>query len=58
MMKKVDYDQMRRGEFGFEDEKLFKNILQSINGSLMIKNNATERGIKSCDGLISILKTF
>ena len=58
LMNNVDYDAMRRGEFGFKDEILFKNILQSITGSLMIKNNATERGIKSCDSLIVMLKDY
>ncbi len=58
LMNNVDYDAMRRGEFGFKDEKLFKNILQSIMGSLIIKKNATERGIKSCDSLLVIFKHY
>ena len=49
---------MKRGEFGFKNKQLFKSILQSITGSLIIKNNATERGIKSCDSLIVMLKGY
>ncbi len=46
---------MRKGKFGFENEKLFKNILQSMAGAFQIKKNATIRGIKSCDSLLSVL---
>ncbi len=51
----TDYDMMKKGAFGFKNEKLFKNILQSMSGSLKIKRDATARGIKNCDSLISIL---
>ena len=56
MIEHVDYDAMRRGQNGYSNEKLFKNILQSVNGALMIKKAATERGIKSCDNLLGILR--
>jgi hypothetical protein len=55
LINNADYDAMRKGEFGFNNEKLFKNILQSMSGSLIIKKNATERGIKSCDSLLAVL---
>lgn len=56
MIENVDYDAMRRGQNGYSNEKLFKNILQSVNGALMIKKRATERGIRSCDSLLGVLK--
>ena len=56
MIENVDYDAMRRGQNGYNNEKLFKNILQSVNGALMIKKAATERGIKSCDSILKVLR--
>ncbi|WP_299337202.1 DUF6090 family protein [uncultured Psychroserpens sp.] len=53
-----DFDAMRQGKFGYSNEKQLKNILQSINGALYIKINATERGIKNCDSLLTILKMY
>ncbi|WOD44219.1 DUF6090 family protein [Hwangdonia lutea] len=55
MIYDMDFDAMRKGASGLKDEKLFKNILQSMSGSLLIKKSATERGIKSCDSLLNIL---
>ncbi|GAA0740128.1 DUF6090 family protein [Gaetbulibacter jejuensis] len=55
MIENVDFDIMKKGQFGYNNEKLFKNILQSVNGALMIKKRATEQGIKSCDSLLKIL---
>tara|TARA_R110002049_G_scaffold80455_8_gene204670 strand:+ start:6602 stop:7171 length:570 start_codon:yes stop_codon:yes gene_type:complete len=51
----VDYDDFRKGKFGFKDEKLLKNIIQSMNGSFSIKLKATQNGIESCDKLLAIL---
>ncbi len=51
----MDYDAMRQGELGFKDEKLLKNILQSMIGSFGFKKQASERGIKSCDSLIKLI---
>lgn len=53
----MDYDAMRRGELGFMDEKLLKNILQSMRGAFIIKQKASERGIKSCDSLIKLISS-
>jgi len=52
---KMDYDAMRAGKLGFTDEKLLKNILQSMIGSFRLKKEGSERGIKSCDSLLVIL---
>jgi hypothetical protein len=51
----VDYDSFRKGIFGFEDEKLLKNIIQSMNGSFGFKLDATKKGIESCDMLLAKL---
>ena len=51
----IDYDAFRRGEFGFEEERLLKNIIRSMEGSFRIKKTAIEKGIASCDALISNL---
>lgn len=55
LIHNIDYDAMRKGKPALKEKKLFKNILQSMSGSLGIKKNATIRGIKSCDSLISVL---
>lgn len=51
----TDYDLMREGKSPFTDEKLLKNIMQSVRGSFMIKKQATQRGINSCDSILKIL---
>ncbi len=51
----IDYDAMGRGELGFKNEKLLRNILQSMNGAFNLKRKASERGVKSCDSLINII---
>ncbi|RMA66523.1 DUF6090 family protein [Ulvibacter antarcticus] len=48
----VDYDAVRQGKFGFSDEKLLRNIIQSMNGSFGLKLKATQQGIQSCDNLL------
>ena len=55
-IENVDYDKMRKGESGFSNQKLLKNIVQSISGSLMIKKQASELAINSCDSLLQVLK--
>ena len=54
----ADYDAMRRGQFAFSNEKLLKNIMQSMNGSFMFKQKATEKAINSCDSLLRVLEKF
>lgn len=51
----TDYDLIRDGKSPFKDEKLLKNMMRAIAGSFMIKRNATEKGIKSCDSILKIL---
>jgi len=51
----TDYDLMRQGKSPFKDEKLLKNMMQAIRGSFIIKKEATELGIKSCDSILKIL---
>lgn len=58
MIDHSDFDAMRRGELGYSNEKLLKNILQSIQGSLYIKYKATERGLISCDSLLNTLSNY
>lgn len=58
MIDNSDFDAMRQGAFGYSNEKRLKNILQSINGALYIKSNATERGIKNCDSLLTKLNDY
>lgn len=50
----ANYDKMRNGGFAFENEALLKNILQSMAGSFNMKKQASEKGIKSCDSLLSV----
>ncbi|WP_460218042.1 DUF6090 family protein [Psychroserpens sp. MEBiC05023] len=51
----TDYDLMKEGKSPFKDEKLLKNIMQSVRGSFIIKRDATQRGINSCDSILKIL---
>jgi len=51
----VDYDAFKKGRFGFQDEKLLKNIIQSMSGSFEIKMIATKKGVAMCDSLIKTL---
>lgn len=51
----TDYDLMREGKSPFTDEKLLKNIMQAVRGSFMIKRDATQQGIHSCDSILKIL---
>lgn len=53
----TNFDAFTKGTFGFEDEKLLKNIIQSMNGSFNLKLKATRSGIRSCDSLLTRLKT-
>ena len=55
LINHADYDNMQKGKLPFTDEKLLKNIIHGMRGSLMLKKNATERGIKSCDSLLNTL---
>nr|WP_321231680.1 DUF6090 family protein [uncultured Psychroserpens sp.] len=52
----TDYDLIPEGKSPFKDEKLLKNIIQSIRGSFMIKKDATQRGINSCDSILKVLE--
>jgi hypothetical protein len=51
----INYDEFQKGVFGFKDEKLLKNIVQSMTGSRRIKLTATQKGIESCDRLLEKL---
>ena len=55
LINHADYDKMPKGEFPFTNEKLLKNIIQSIRGSFLLKINATKDGIASCDTIIEVI---
>ena len=57
LINHADYDYLQKGQFPFTNEKLLKNIVQSMRGSFILKINATKKGIASCDSLIVILDT-
>ena len=57
LIHNANYDAFAKRKFGFENEKLLKNIVQSIRGSLAIKLKATKKGIKSCEQLLEHLNT-
>ena len=52
----TDYDLVQEGKAPFTDEKLLKNIMQSVRGSFMLKKRATETGIRSCDSILKLLQ--
>jgi hypothetical protein len=51
----IDYDAFGKGKFGFEDEKLLKNIILSMRGAFDLKLKATQNGIDSCNKLLEVL---
>ncbi|MFP4845338.1 DUF6090 family protein [Winogradskyella sp. PE311] len=51
----TDYELIEVGKIPFKDEKLLKNIIQSVYGALMFKRDATLEGIKRCDSILDIL---
>ncbi|MCK8523151.1 DUF6090 family protein [Aquimarina sp. D1M17] len=51
----ADFDKMRTNEFPFENEKLLKRIVQSLDGSYQIQIQATKKGIQQCDSIMAIL---
>ena len=53
----TDYDLMSNGDSPFKDKQLLKNIVQSMLGSLMIKQTATEQGIQSCENTLDLLES-
>lgn len=55
LIKNADYDNIAKGKSPFTDLKLLKNIVQSMRGSFVLKVEATQKGITSCDTLIAIL---
>lgn len=55
LINHADYDKMPRGEFPFTNEKLLKNIVQSMRGSFLLKINATKDGVASCDTIIGVI---
>lgn len=54
----ANFDAIRKGQIAFSNEKLLKNIIQSMSGSFQFKLQATEKAIKSCDRLLSILESY
>tara|TARA_R110001583_G_scaffold24833_5_gene90406 strand:- start:53 stop:628 length:576 start_codon:yes stop_codon:yes gene_type:complete len=52
----IDYDDFSKGQFGFEDEKLLKNIIMSMRGAFDLKLKATQKGLASCDSLITVIQ--
>jgi hypothetical protein len=57
LINHADYDKLPKGKFPFTNEKLLKNIVQSMRGSFILKIDATKKGIKSCDSLIATINT-
>ena len=55
LINHADYDKMPKGEFPFTNEKLLKNIVQSMRGSFLLKINATKDGVASCDTIIGVI---
>ena len=51
----TDFDQFSKGEFGFKDEKLLKNIILSMRGAFELQLKATKQGIESCNDLLEKL---
>ena len=43
LINHADYDKLPKGKFPFENEKLLKNIVQSMRGSFLLKIDATKK---------------
>lgn len=51
----TDFDDFSQGIFGFNDEKLFKNILLSMRGAFEMQLKASHLGIESCTEVLALL---
>ena len=50
----LNYENLGKGEYGFENERLLISIFQSTYGSVQMKITSTEKGIASCEKLIKL----
>ncbi len=55
LINHADYDNIQKGKSPFENMKLLKNIIQSMRGSFLLKVEATQKGLASCDSLLITL---
>jgi len=51
----TDFDDFNKGQFGFKDEKLLKNIILSMRGAFEMQLKASQLGINSCTYLLQKL---
>ncbi len=52
----MNYDAFQENENPFENQRLLKNILHSMLGSVQLKINVTKQGIEDCDRLLKLLE--
>ncbi|GJM33554.1 MAG: hypothetical protein DHS20C18_25550 [Saprospiraceae bacterium] len=56
MIHHIDFDQVRKGNYSFIDDKLLKNIIQSLYGTYMIAITTSEKGVERCQKLKEVLE--
>lgn len=56
MIYNLDYQKIRQGDYSFMDDKLLRNIIQSLMGTYMLAIQSSEAGIQRCDSFKEILQ--
>jgi len=51
LIHQMDYQQMRAGNYSFLDDRVFQNIIHSLNGSFNLAVTASQEGIENCKAL-------
>ena len=55
MIHHLDYAKIRRGDFSFIDEKMMKNIINSLYGTYNIAIKTSQEGIRDCETIKAML---
>ena len=53
----LDYDKIYKGDTGFMDMPVYKNIIQSLNGAFKMAVKASDKGIASNETLLKSVRT-
>lgn len=55
MIYNMDYSKYGQGDYSFLDDKLLRNIVQSLYGTFHIGISSSQQGIDNCEEMISML---
>lgn len=55
MIYNMDYSKYGQGDYSFMDDKMLRNIIQSLYGTYFIGISSSQEGIDHCEQMISLL---